>query len=604
MSISFNYNSSSYTADVVETVKNGDCFYDAIGKFVNITPNRTISRIISDELDTNKKLYKPFFDGITHFNSQKLKEAAMKYNPEYFDKKSGKPISYKIFVKKVRETHMYADQTEIQAACDVFHLNLIIVDNMFKNITNMRGGGTDIYVLRDGGSGGHYRLLKNVQSTLGCPPGKVRNPRTGKCINRDGKLAKSLGLSPNTQPKTPKKTSLVCPPGKIRNPKTGRCIAANGKLAKELGLSPSTPQPTTPSPKPTKTRCPPGKVRNPKTGRCIVANGKLAQQLGITSGSLQTKPVKPVITPKAPCPPGKIRSEKTNRCINIKVPGTFLSGTAVMENAAFRYLETKFKECFIKIHPRQGGTEWKKNMIFYYDRLETKPGEFGALELGYPTKEFDRYTPRTLYQNYLLAKGQKQKLPVPGGPGKMFVHENVEFRIEECLRNSSRFIVIPLRIRYKHGAYHLNMVIYDKQDKTAERYEPHGSSGYNDYSRNSETNTDIDDTLLQYFMDKGFIARKEDYYSPIDVCPNWPDWKSQKSTGHQYIQNMERMGFGGSCATWAMWYVDYRLSHPNKSRGGVLKDSFDDLKKSSPSFTKFIKTYFAGIYKFYRYNEW
>ena len=93
-----------------------------------------------------------------------------------------------------------------------------------------------------------------------CPPGKIRNPKTGRCINN----------------KT-KKTQQECPPGKIRNPKTGRCI--NNKTKK------------------TQQECPPGKIRNPKTGRCINNKTKKTQQ---------------------ECPPGKIRNPKTGRCINYK----------------------------------------------------------------------------------------------------------------------------------------------------------------------------------------------------------------------------------------------------------------------------------------------
>ena len=66
-----------------------------------------------------------------------------------------------------------------------------------------------------------------------CPPGKIRNPKTGRCI-----IDKAA------------KAAEPCPPGKIRNPKTGRCIIDKAAKAAEP--------------------CPPGKIRNPKTGRCII----------------------------------------------------------------------------------------------------------------------------------------------------------------------------------------------------------------------------------------------------------------------------------------------------------------------------------------------
>ena len=75
-------------------------------------------------------------------------------------------------------------------------------------------------------------ILKEVKD---CPEGKVRNPKTGRCI---------------TKQTTPKK-SKDCPEGKVRNPKTGRCITV--KTVKP---------------------CPEGKVRNEKTGRCITLKNK------------------------------------------------------------------------------------------------------------------------------------------------------------------------------------------------------------------------------------------------------------------------------------------------------------------------------------------
>tara|TARA_Y100001970_G_C14014612_1_gene740263 strand:+ start:106 stop:903 length:798 start_codon:yes stop_codon:yes gene_type:complete len=49
-----------------------------------------------------------------------------------------------------------------------------------------------------------------------CPPGKIINPKTGRCINKPKE---------KTQKKPQKdKSKKECPPGKIVNPKTGRCI--------------------------------------------------------------------------------------------------------------------------------------------------------------------------------------------------------------------------------------------------------------------------------------------------------------------------------------------------------------------------------------------
>ena len=100
---------------------------------------------------------------------------------------------------------------------------------------------------------------------------------------------------PKTPKPTPKKTKPTpkpktpCPSDKILNPKTGRCVKKDGKIGKELmKQTPKTPKATpktspkpkqTPkTPKPTKS-CPPDKILNPKTGRCVKRDGKIGKTL-------------------------------------------------------------------------------------------------------------------------------------------------------------------------------------------------------------------------------------------------------------------------------------------------------------------------------------
>ena len=76
-----------------------------------------------------------------------------------------------------------------------------------------------------------------------CPPGKIENPATGKCVLRNGKIGKTI---PSPKKSSEKKTSPVkksaskkasekkCPPGKILNPASGKCVLRTGKIGKKL----------------------------------------------------------------------------------------------------------------------------------------------------------------------------------------------------------------------------------------------------------------------------------------------------------------------------------------------------------------------------------
>jgi SNF2 family DNA or RNA helicase len=135
-----------------------------------------------------------------------------------------------------------------------------------------------------------------------CPKGMVRNPKTGRCITTcppgevriNGRCKKQKSSPKKASPKkaSPKKASPKkkddCPPGKIRNPKTGRCITEcppgqvriNGRckpkkpsasrsksLSRSRSKSPKSPKRSLKSKRKLK-ECPPGTRRNPLTNRC------------------------------------------------------------------------------------------------------------------------------------------------------------------------------------------------------------------------------------------------------------------------------------------------------------------------------------------------
>lgn len=84
-----------------------------------------------------------------------------------------------------------------------------------------------------------------------CPPGKILNPKTNRCVNENGAIGKKLSpdIRPNkvstrkSSPKSPVfplKQKSPCPEKKILNPKTNRCVNKDGPKGKTLrNLSPN-----------------------------------------------------------------------------------------------------------------------------------------------------------------------------------------------------------------------------------------------------------------------------------------------------------------------------------------------------------------------------
>ena len=64
-----------------------------------------------------------------------------------------------------------------------------------------------------------------------CPAGKIINPDTGRCVDRNGAKGKEI-LARGKKKSSP--TKGKCSAGKIINPVTGRCVDRNGAKGKEI----------------------------------------------------------------------------------------------------------------------------------------------------------------------------------------------------------------------------------------------------------------------------------------------------------------------------------------------------------------------------------
>ena len=184
-----------------------------------------------------------------------------------------------------------------------------------------------------------------------CPIGKMLNPKTGRCININGAAAKKLRLTrknkkvhPDKQPQNKleiaeqEKRIKVCPKDKILNPKTERCVNKNGIIGRKLVSKNKIINKDTVTRKvmrrnemknivvtrkikqspnkinsqgklfPQKNKplkiCPDNKILNPKTNRCVSKNGIIAKELGVTTKA----------NARNRCPNGTRKNKKTGQC--------------------------------------------------------------------------------------------------------------------------------------------------------------------------------------------------------------------------------------------------------------------------------------------------
>jgi len=75
-------------------------------------------------------------------------------------------------------------------------------------------------------------------SLLSCPPEKIRNPKTNRCVLKNGKIGKTIINKKKSLSSLSSLSNNIikkdCPPEKIMNPKTKRCVLKNGKIGKMI----------------------------------------------------------------------------------------------------------------------------------------------------------------------------------------------------------------------------------------------------------------------------------------------------------------------------------------------------------------------------------
>ena len=164
--------------------------------------------------------------------------------------------------------------------------------------------------------------------------------------------------------------------------------------------------------------------------------------------------------------------------------------------------------------------------------------------------------------------------------------------------SKKRFHAIFVYIKWncENDSAHFNMLVFDKQNKTAERFEPYtkfNNSRLNDIVNRFDTiiSKDIKKYLNYKFIKPnkfcptlGFQQKEEDnlFYSNDNI-----NIIKGKTKGNIFKQSDP----GGFCGAWSLYFLDLKLTYPNYNTGKVLKKAFEALQKDKHSFRSFIRNY-------------
>lgn len=167
---------------------------------------------------------------------------------------------------------------------------------------------------------------------------------------------------------------------------------------------------------------------------------------------------------------------------------------------------------------------------------------------------------------------------------KLYTIDNFSKLFDACVLSTHRFIIVPLGIEMKNGS-HANYLIYDKQTKEIERFEPHGGSTPIGFNYNSQL---LDELLEEYFKS---IDKNIRYVAPNEYIP---------IIGFQIMdmheEKYKRIGDpGGFCALWSIWYVDQRLTYHSYSRDKLIDILFENINIKGISYRNMIRNYSRNI---------
>lgn len=170
------------------------------------------------------------------------------------------------------------------------------------------------------------------------------------------------------------------------------------------------------------------------------------------------------------------------------------------------------------------------------------------------------------------------------GYQRLYIYPDFVSEFNNCIKSSSRFIIIPLGIIVREGN-HAGYLIYDKQTFELERFEPHGSSTHTTLNYNHQLLDNILENKFKYIIPELKYIRPSLYLPKIGL-------QILDIMDEKHKHSWDPSGF---CALWAIWYVDMRLLYYDIDRKEMVKILINSIKAKNISFKQLIRNYSQNI---------
>ena len=155
------------------------------------------------------------------------------------------------------------------------------------------------------------------------------------------------------------------------------------------------------------------------------------------------------------------------------------------------------------------------------------------------------------------------------------IHPKLNYLINNIRREKSYdYGVVFLSLTISSSLKHANILLYDFNKLTIERFEPYGDNGidekFDDYLEEELTWN----TGFKYLRPKDFLTK--------------PGYQLISNEGSESTKAGD---FGGFCLGWCIWYIEHRLKNQKVDPKVLNKKTIEKMLKLDDSFTEFIRNY-------------
>jgi len=160
---------------------------------------------------------------------------------------------------------------------------------------------------------------------------------------------------------------------------------------------------------------------------------------------------------------------------------------------------------------------------------------------------------------------------------KYWIHKNLNNLINSTRREKTHdFGFVYLSLTVNNIGLHANILIYDFNRMTIERFDPYGDTVYFDKK--------LDEILEEELTwNTGFKYLKPSDYMPVSGFQTISDELNPL--------NQKSGDFGGFCLAWCTWYLEHRIKNSKIDQKDLVKKLIKKMSSMDISFMEYIRNY-------------